>query len=265
MKILAIISTVIAICLGVAAVTEHSKLSHARQSLAVANQKAVETTTALAAESSQASDLQSNVVQMTQVMSDASAKLLKLRAENADYKRRLDVFEAIESQKSDRKQLADQVPIIHNGDLTIFPRLIGVNGNTLMLNAEFRSSLGRKLIFKKGLEMSTFDVDDLHPGVLIHLGLDAEKLKANQIAIERANAMSKSLSAAELSQKLSADQVAIDKQNKLNAEQARQDEYARENQVAESQRQQSLDSDRIHANAHATAAKAMLINALNPP
>ncbi len=69
----------------------------------------------------------------------------------------------------------------------IFDKLLSTNSSVLMTNAEFRRMFGRKVIFKSGFLSDSFDIERLHPSVLVRLKLDVEKARADQLTLEEAN------------------------------------------------------------------------------
>jgi hypothetical protein len=84
------------------------------------------------------------------------------------------------NQAADAPASAVPVPVI-------FDQLLSASNSVLMTNAEFRQSFGRKLVFKSGLDLQSFDIGQLHPSVLKRLGLDPAGLAAAQKKLDDEN------------------------------------------------------------------------------
>lgn len=69
----------------------------------------------------------------------------------------------------------------------VFSRIVSTNDSVLMTNAEFRSAFGRKIIFKNGLQLESFDIGRLHPSILEALKLTPEGAKAEQAKLDEKN------------------------------------------------------------------------------
>lgn len=260
---IAILSIIAVAALAWGAV-EHSTITKTNASLSDAGErlKSAQGASATLAESS--AQFESKLNEASAALSASSKKLASANAQISDLTSRVAALEAPAEKAKSRQELAALQPVIKKGDAIIFPRLLSPSDKLLLENAEFRKTFGRKLIFKKELQLSTFDVDDIHPGALIQLGIDPDKLKSNQAALDKADANFKAAMAAAAQMKLAQDGSFLDKQTAQNAAQAKIDEARRQRQAVEDRQQQALNNDRIRANAAATAATAAVIEAQRP-
>jgi len=69
----------------------------------------------------------------------------------------------------------------------IFPQLLSPSNTVLMTNAEFRTFSGAKIFFKNDAGYKSFTAPDLNTNVLTALGTSADKLSAQQSALDAAN------------------------------------------------------------------------------
>lgn len=61
----------------------------------------------------------------------------------------------------------------------VFPTLMNAARDVLLTNAEFRVLAGHRLTFRVADGLRAFDVDELHPGILAYLEIDAVAVKQN--------------------------------------------------------------------------------------
>ncbi len=131
-----------------------------------------------------------------------------------------------------------------------------------MSNAEFRKPFGRKVVFKSGTDLASFDVDQLHPGVLLRLGIDSDKAKETQARMDAASKQwaLASLASANAAAKNSADYAAQYQkhQEEIASKQAQDAETARQQAFQENIQQQEADAESMRA-------RAAMIEALTPP
>jgi hypothetical protein len=66
-----------------------------------------------------------------------------------------------------------------------FPILLSKKSETLMTNAVYKRTYGRKVLFTSDITLKSFDIDQLHPSVIAQLDLDPSKAKADQEALEK--------------------------------------------------------------------------------
>ena len=69
-------------------------------------------------------------------------------------------------------------------DKLVFEKLVGISGNQLATNVEFRGVYGRRLVFASNIRPIAFDVDEIHPWILDSLRGDAEEAKQAQQEID---------------------------------------------------------------------------------
>jgi hypothetical protein len=217
-------------------------------------------TAALTSKDTEIADLKATLDQVTGALTNSTARLANAKRKLADYKAQLATLQMSQSEKADRQKLAAEVPITRSGDTVIFPRLLSPHGTTLMENAEFIRTFGRKLIFKKDLEYATFDVDDVHPGVLIQLNLDAQSLIEAQAGVDQKNSAWTEGNAEAAAAKLRSDGRAIREQLRSNAGQVPSDGHRHE---GEFQGEQQARIDRVEAQAELIRARAAVADALN--
>lgn len=242
------LSIIAALALAWGAV-ERSQLKVSEAKLITAGEHIKTSGEALTAQQQSSAQLQARVEQLSGSVVATTEMLASAKSQIAALSNRLAPFEASAEDRMTKQQLAKMQPVLKSGDVIIFPRLLSPSNNLLLENAEFRKTFGRKLIFKTGLSLATFDVDEVHPGALIQLGIDPEKLKGNQVALDKADANFKAAMAAAAQMKLAQDGSFIEKQAAQNAAQAKIDEARRQRQAVEDRQQQVINNDRIRANA----------------
>ena len=150
--------------------------------------------------------------------------------------------------------------------VSVFATLYDKNGRGLGEQLEYSGVYGRRVAFRalsSGQRMA-FDVDDLHPDVLLALGINASTQKDQDARQQR---LWKQVQAIQLAAAAPAEEA---RRAKLAAEAAVRAEAQRE-MAAEAQRQwerdmqaMSVENDRARADAALRAADAAMLNALNP-
>ncbi len=202
---------------------------------------------------------------LDEAQTTAKAQAERLAKADADSKFFRDKANALElATLTAPNQAVPYVPAVRSGDSIIFPKLLAKDGKELMKDAEFRSVFGRQLIFKHGEELQAFDVLAVAPDVLAQLGLTPDAALAEQTRLDRGNAAfaaGRRLGAGAIL-KTAAEQ--IEKDRELAHEAAVAAEHQRQQQLKEDLQIHAAQSDRIRANAAATAAEAARISALNP-
>jgi hypothetical protein len=192
-------------------------------------------------------------------LAKVNLRLTQAREAMAEYAKQISVLKSVQSEQENRQGLIDSVPASFDGKAFTFPKLVSPTGVILLTNAEYQKIHGRKLVFKSGLNLEAFDVDALHSGVLLRLGIDSALAKENQSRLDKA----KDLWYANIAQNAAAARQSqtewqaswVAQQAKLAAEQAKQRELDHQQRFEEDLRQQQADSDRIRA-------KAMMIQSL---
>lgn len=240
---------------------EHSRSNRLSRAVASLDAAAKTQTSTLADQTANAAELQNKMGELAKALNNSTAQIASLKTSNSDLQRRLAPFERSEADKQNRQKLADQQPCIRSGKTVTFPRLLSVSGNALMLNAEFVSAIGRKLIFKTGLDRSGFDIDEIHPGALVQLGIDPDAAKESQAEIDSKKQAYEMASLMAGQEHLNRVAKANEMQQAQDAAQAKIDEKNRQQRVRESLLQQSADAESKRAEASVREANASLLRA----
>jgi hypothetical protein len=232
-------------------------------------------TQALAAQktaSEQAARLQEQLASVTNELVTA-----RLKVEAYEAKRQLEAqAQAAESKKiADHDQLKAAVPaptVVTNRTSTgkeqrtyTFAKLLAPGGNTLATDTEFRTQFGRRFVFRSGTGRPlAYDVDELHPGVLIHLGLNRETALAAQSDIDRQLQIAEQNRRAQLAARAEAEKKAAEQRAKMAVEYAKIAEERRKSQHDEQLQLQAAETERLKAEASMRAADAAVQEALRP-
>ncbi len=146
-----------------------------------------------------------------------------------------------------------------------FPKLMAPGGNPLATDAEFRSQFGRRFVFRSGNGRPlAYDVDELHPGILLHLGLNRDSALAAQTEIDRQVQLAEQNYRAQQAAKAEAEKKAATQRAKLAVEYAKIAEERRKAQVEENLQLQAAETERLKAEASMRAADAAVQEALRP-
>jgi len=146
-----------------------------------------------------------------------------------------------------------------------FAQLPAVDGHTLMTSAEYRGTIGNRLMFSSvGAAARTFEYQELHPGVLAHLSLEPVELEAQQTALDE-----KKSQAEYAAQKAREARAAAEKkyQEALQAARIVQSRITADRkkiEYEESLRLQALETERMKAEAAMLQAEAAMEKARNP-
>lgn len=151
--------------------------------------------------------------------------------------------------------------------VALFATLYGTNGLVLGHNLEYSGVYGRRAAFKESASTRrvAFDVDQLHPHVLAHLGINADAQKQRHA---RQEALWRRVEAEGL--RLAAEQAAKREAQRAAAEAARREE---EKLLAEQMQREfewemqmrAIEDDAIRADAAMRAADAAMFEAFEPP
>lgn len=224
--------------------------------------------------------LQGKIQQLTEVLTNSTAQLRTARE-------RIAAYEAIEqsrlAQEEEQKAAAAQSPtesvpaptVLRTNllgtmeKLIIFPALLTRSGQTIASNVQYSATYGRRVVFVfPDLQRRAFDIDDLHPEILAHLGINTEEIKRfaaqkeqreqafmaswfQQAAVKNAEA-----------KKLAAERKAA--AEKAAAEEIRLAEEQRRQEFNEWVQLQALENDRMRAEAAVQEADAAIMDALAP-
>ncbi|MCD6052527.1 MAG: hypothetical protein K0Q55_3945 [Verrucomicrobia bacterium] len=213
--------------------------------------------------------------QLALATNDLTTAKLKVKAYEA--KRQLEAeAQAMETKKvADLTQLKAEVPLPKvaisqsttgkEQRVYTFPKLTGKGGNTLATDAEFRMQFGRRFVFRAGSgQPVAYDVDELHPGVLLHLGLNREAALAAQQEIDRQAQIAAQKHRAQLAARAEADKQAAEQRARLAVEFAKVAEERRKGQAEEQLKLQAAETERLKAEASMRAADAAVQEALRP-
>lgn len=217
--------------------------------------------------------------QLSQVLTQSTAQLrlanLKLEAYEAKQQADVEAAQRNAARSADLKKAMAAVPapVVETSLNSLgreirhytFPQLLGAKSEVLATNATYSSAFGQRLVFRPvtGSPLA-FDVDELHPGVLAYLGLDADTLKQAQVELDQRRQAQEAAYRKDLALRQAAEQKAAAEQARLNVEYAKLREEQRQAQVAEDQKNRQLDNDRLRAEAAMRSADAALQDALRP-
>jgi hypothetical protein len=201
----------------------------------------------------------------------------KLQVEAYEAKRELEAQAlAAEAKKSaDLNQLRSEVPapIVTSSrnpagkeqKTYTFPKLMAPGGNPLAADAEFRTQFGRRFVFRAGSGRPlAYDVDELHPGVLLHLGLNRDMALTAQTEIDRQAQLAEQSYRAQQAAKAEAEKKAAAQRAKYAVEYAKIAEERRKAQVEEKLQLQAAETERLKAEASMRSADAAVQEALRP-
>lgn len=201
----------------------------------------------------------------------------KLKVEAYEAKRQLEAqAQAAESKKvADLEQLkaavsapaitTNRTPSGKEQRTYTFAKLPAPAGNTLATDAEFRTQFGRRFVFRSGTGRPlAYDVDELHPGVLLHLGLNRETALAAQSDIDRQLQIAEQNRRAQLAARAEAEKKAAVQRAKMAVEYAKIAEERRKSQHEEQLQLQAAETERLKAEASMRAADAAVQEALRP-
>ena len=132
--------------------------------------------------------------------------------------------------------LAVLFPIAAISQTNFFPKLVGADGGLLLTNAEFRSSVGRKVIFKQREtgHLKAFDIESFSPETLAALKINTSAALEQQKEIDEENARAAQVRAEQSA--IAAERLRVqtalvikanEEQKKIAAEQAVRDEAQR--------------------------------------
>jgi hypothetical protein len=147
----------------------------------------------------------------------------------------------------------------------VFPQLPGPDGRLLARDVRFRDRYGRRLVFGRtdGAPLA-YDIDDVHPAVLVRLGIDADQARQDQYEIDQQKRLQ-----AEAVQKATIVRQAAEMKLREQHEAARREQarLAEEQRKADAERAfklQQLEVERQKAEAALRNADAAILRALNP-
>lgn len=195
--------------------------------------------------------LESKLNQTVAAINSLVTERNRLEQQSATYKHELDDLKVSASDKEARQQLVSQVPTNQVWSKT---------GKVLLVDGEYKSLNGNRLIFKKDGEFMVFQVDDLHPAVLARFHINADEANAKQ---EEMTANKQKLDALRSVQikKMEEDRLAMEaEQKRLAEEQARQQAIAERQAWEDWLKTQSVLNDTARANADVIRANAALQN-----
>lgn len=146
-----------------------------------------------------------------------------------------------------------------------FPKLMGPGGKILATDAEFRTQFGRRFVFKSSEGRAVaYDVDELHPGVLLHLGLNREASVAAQSEIDRQAQVAEQKYRANLAARAEVEKKNAEIRAKMMVEYAKLTEERRKSKLEEDLKIQAAETERLKAEASMRAADAAVEEALRP-
>ncbi|MEW6301831.1 MAG: hypothetical protein AB1705_00055 [Verrucomicrobiota bacterium] len=241
--------------------------------LAAAQTSNVQFQQELAAREAATKEQAARLTALTEMLTETTAKLNVTSARLADYKKHADQVAAEEAaaakKEADLLAKKDEVPAPsitvttdRSGRQTqtyVFPKLLGPGGQVLAAEAEFGSAYGRRFVFRReGAAPLAFDVDELHPGVLLHLGLKPEAVKQAAAELEQKNRLQEAIYYQKLAARRAAEQKAASEQAKFQLELAKLQEESRKAQAEEALQLRAVENDRLRAEATIRQSEASI-------
>lgn len=200
----------------------------------------------------------------------------KLKVEAYEAKRQLELqAQAAEAKKvADLTQLKSEVPAPtittqksggKEKTTYTFPKLLAPGGNPLATDAEFRTQFGRRFVFRAGNGRPVaYDVDELHPGVLLHLGLSRESAITAQEEVDRQAQIAEQKYRAQLAARAEAEKKNAELRAKMAVEYAKIAEEKRKSQQDEQLQRQAAETERMKAEAAMRGNDDIVEQALRP-
>lgn len=214
------------------------------------------------------SDLQSKIEQLTEVVSNQSARLAEALAELNNYEAKLQNILSVQSREAAVQQVLASAPALvvtnfrDGSRVLVFRKLIGTSGTVLGTGAEYSATYGRRVAFRfEDGSRASYDVDELHPTVLEALGIDSDAAKRAQARLDRAWQIRKQNDALLLARIQAEHARALQRA----AEQERKQEELRQRQFQERLAMLQLHNQRLQTEALVRAANAAILNAYKPP
>ncbi len=146
-----------------------------------------------------------------------------------------------------------------------FAQLPAADGHTLMTAAEYRGSIGDRLMFRSaGAAARTFEYTELHPGVLAHLTLNPAELEAQQAALDEKKSQAEYAAQKAREAKAAAEKRYQEALQAARIVQSRIDADRKKAAFEENLRLQTLETERMKAEAAMLQAEAAMEKARNP-
>ncbi len=176
---------------------------------------------------------------------------------------------AAESAHYQAQVSAPSVQHVTNGKLErkiiSFAKLPAADGHTLMTAAEYRGSIGDRLMFSSaGAAARTFEYTELHPGVLAHLSLEPAELAAQQAALDEKKSQAEYAAQKAREAKAAAEKKYQEALHAARIVQSRIDADRKKAAFEENLRLQALETERMKAEAAMLQAEAAMEKARNP-
>ncbi|MBI5384899.1 MAG: hypothetical protein HZA90_09460 [Verrucomicrobia bacterium] len=222
---------------------------------------------------------QAKVNQLTMVLTNSTAELsaVRQRLHDLEFQRNAPAAVLASAPKDAITQrllneCAPTVTVTTNAQgreerRVVFATLFGPASQVLGRDLEFSATYGRRVAFKEtaSARRMAFDVDEIHPFALAHLGIDPDEQKLRQMQQDslwrQVEAVGLQLAAEEQQkrevQRAVAEAARAEERKQLAEQQKRQDELELE--------RQRLQNEAVRADAAMRAADAAILRALNPP
>lgn len=265
-----VVSITSALVFGVWLVREKRARDRVVVQLREAEQALAAEQAALKTEEETAKALESKLGQMTEVLTNLTARLREAATDLNENQARLEALRQAVAQKESQQRLLAALPeprkVSKDGATTwLFSQLLSADGRVLALNAEYSATYGRRVAFRyENGDRGAYDVDELHPGVLSKLQIDPAIAKAKQAAQDQAAVRQRAAELQGYQEKLQQFHQRQEEEARQREEQARLAEVQRQNQLNEQLRIQAAENDRIRALAAMRQADAAMMQALNP-
>lgn len=222
--------------------------------------------------------LEKKLTQLTDVLNQTSTHLLlanqKIKEYEAKEAAELKAREAVTKHTEELARLKAQVPaptVVASFDTAgkeiktyHFSLLPGVNGQLLAANVDFGQAYGRRLVFRRSSGPPlAYDVDELHPGVLLHLNINPDDVKRAQAEQDKHNESIEVLHRQEIAVRAAAEQKAAEQMAKLQLEYAKLNEEKRKALADEQLKYRAAEIDRMKTEAAMRSADNAMQQALS--
>ncbi|HSH96185.1 MAG TPA: hypothetical protein VK968_18715, partial [Roseimicrobium sp.] len=223
--------------------------------------------------------LENKLNQLSTVLNQSTEQLklanLKLKAYEAKYKSDSDSEQAAAAKQATMEKAKTEVaaPTVSSSTASngkeqkkiTFAQLPSSKGAILATNIDFGDVYGRKLVFRPATGApKSYDVDELHLGVLAHLNLDPDILKRDQSEIDQRLKEQEAAYRKDLAERRAAEAKVAAERAKLEVEYARLREEQRRAKTDEDLKRKQIENDRLRAEASLRAADAAMQEALKP-
>ena len=141
----------------------------------------------------------------------------------------------------------------------VFPELIDPTGKTLASNMEYTQQYGSRVAFKSETgKPAIYEAEDLHPGILAHLGIDLYEAKRKQEELDDQRKKHKEIARLQQAARQKAQRLAAIEEAKR-ADARQKEKFERDAKLAQ------IANDRLRAEAAMRQADAAIMESQRPP